>query len=144
MSHPIAAHATAARGMSKTTTAPNLLSATVSRSGSSGTRSCTTGAGPEGFVRTANACLQTANRSMPTFWNNARTSAIVLFGGRLKRFACSMAETKHRRLLGKEVENDGCYWGETAGALAYGWPGGTITVSVSVTTTVSVKTTVSG
>jgi len=81
---------------------------------------------------------------MPTFWNNARTSAIVLFGGRLKRFACSMAETKHRRLLGKEVENDGCYWGETAGALAYGWLGGTITVSVSVTTTVSVKTTVSG
>ena len=51
-----------------------------------------------------------------------------------------MAETKHRGLLGK----DGCYWGETAGALAYGWPGGTITVSVSVTTTVSVKTTVSG
>jgi hypothetical protein len=55
-----------------------------------------------------------------------------------------MAETKPRGLLGKEVENDGCYWGETAGALAYGWPGGTITVSVSVTTTVSVKTTVSG
>jgi hypothetical protein len=55
-----------------------------------------------------------------------------------------MAETKHRELLGKEVENDRCYWGETAGALAYGWLGGTITVSVSVTTTVSVKTTVSG
>jgi hypothetical protein len=55
-----------------------------------------------------------------------------------------MAETKSRGLLGKEVENDRCYWGETAGALAYGWPGGTITVSVSVTTTVSVKTTVSG
>jgi hypothetical protein len=55
-----------------------------------------------------------------------------------------LAETKSRGLLGKEVENDRCYWGETAGALAYGWPGGTITVSVSVTTTVSVKTTVSG
>lgn len=81
---------------------------------------------------------------MPTFWNTARMSAIVLFGERLKGFACSMAETKHRGLLGKEVENDRCYWGETAGALAYGWPGGTITVSVSVTTTVSVKTTVSG